>query len=317
MTGTPDTKIGRRIADDITELVGSTPLVRLRRLPSAGAAEVLVKLEGYNPGGSVKDRPALSMIEAAEAAGLLDADTVVIEPTSGNTGIGLASICAARGYRCILVMPDSMSLERTYLLKLLGAEVVLTPAKLDIAGAVAKADELARKQPRAFVPRQFDNVANPDAHARSTAQELLAATDGHIDVFVAGVGTGGTITGVGRALRARLPGVRLVAVEPASSPVLSGGPPGRHRIQGIGAGFVPSVLDRGLIDEVRTVSDADAFARTGELAAKEGILVGMSSGAAVHVALAIAAELGAPRRIVVMCPDTADRYLSTQSYFEL
>ncbi|MBX7084225.1 MAG: cysteine synthase A, partial [Nannocystaceae bacterium] len=285
-------KAGLRIADGIVELVGHTPLVRLRRLPPPGAAEVVAKLEAFNPGGSVKDRPALSMILAAEAAGVLDAESVVIEPTSGNTGIGLAMICAARGYRCILVMPDSMSLERTYLLKRLGAEVVLTPAKQHMAGAVARAEELARKHARAFMPRQFENRENPEAHSRSTALELLEATEGRIDAFVVGVGTGGTITGVGRVLRERLPQVRIVAVEPASSPVLQGGKPGVHRIQGIGAGFVPAVLDRSLVDEVRSVSDEDAFARTGELAAREGILAGLSAGAAVHAALAIAVELG-------------------------
>ncbi|MBK6923638.1 MAG: cysteine synthase A [Deltaproteobacteria bacterium] len=310
-------KAGRRIAASILDLVGHTPLVRLQRLPAAGAAEVVAKLEGFNPGGSVKDRPALFMIEAAEAAGLLDANTVVIEPTSGNTGIGLAMVCAARGYRCILVMPDSMSLERNYLLKRLGAEVVLTPAKHHMTGAVAKAEELARKHARAFMPRQFENDGNPEAHSRSTALELLEATEGHIDALVVGVGTGGTITGVGRVLRQQLPSLRIVAVEPASSPVLQGGRATPHRIQGIGAGFVPMVLERGLIDEVRSVSDEDAFMRTGELAAREGILAGPSSGAAVHVALAVASELGAGKRVVTVFPDTADRYMSTASYFEL
>lgn len=310
-------KAGRKIADGIAALVGHTPLVRLGRLVPAGSAEIVAKLEGFNPGGSVKDRPALFMLQAAEAAGLLDADTVVIEPTSGNTGIGLAALCAARGYRCILVMPDSMSLERVYLLKRLGAEVVLTPAKQDLAGAVAKADELARKHARAFVPRQFENTQNPEAHSRTTAVELLEATEGRIDAFVVGVGTGGTITGIGRVLKQQIPNVRVVAVEPAASPVLSGGRAGVHRIQGIGAGFVPAVLDRQVIDEIRHVADADAFARTGDLAAREGILAGLSSGAAVHVALQIAAELGAGRRVVTVFPDTADRYMSTSTYFEL
>jgi cysteine synthase A len=311
------TKAGRTIANGIAELVGHTPLVRLGRLVPPGSAEIVAKLEGFNPGGSVKDRPALFMLQAAEAAGLLDASTVVIEPTSGNTGIGLAALCAARGYRCILVMPDSMSLERVYLLKRLGAEVVLTPAKLDLAGAVAKADELARKHTRAFVPRQFENSQNPEAHSRTTALELLEATERRIDALVVGVGTGGTITGIGRVLKAELPAVRVVAVEPSASPVLGGGRPGVHRIQGIGAGFVPPVLDRSVIDEIRRVDDADAFARTGDLAAREGILAGLSSGAAVHVALAVAAELGAGRRVVTVFPDTADRYMSTASYFEL
>lgn len=312
-----DTKCGRRIADGVLELIGGTPLVRLKRLPPPGAAEVLVKLESYSPGGSVKDRVALQMIEAAEAEGLLDADTVVLEPTSGNTGIGLAVVCAARGYRCVLVMPDSMSLERTYLLKRLGAEVVLTPARDHMAGAVKKAEELARRYPKVFLPRQFDNAANPAVHARTTALELLDAADGRIDAFVAGVGTGGTITGVGGVLKARVPGVRVIAVEPAASPVLSTGRAGAHKIQGIGAGFVPAVLDRGVIDDVRTVSDADAFEGMKALAAREGILAGISAGAAIHVALDVARVLGAGRRVITVLADGGERYLTVQSYFEL
>jgi len=316
MTDPIDTKSGRRIADGVLELIGGTPLVRLLRLPEPGSAEVVAKLESYSPGGSVKDRAALGMVVAAEEQGLLGPGSVVVEPTSGNTGIGLAVICAARGYRCILVMPDSMSLERTYLLKRLGAQVVLTPARDHMEGAVRRAEEIAKKEKRAFLPRQFDNPANPASHV-ATAEEILLATEGRIDAFVAGVGTGGTVTGIGRVLRQKVPSARIVAVEPASSKVLSGGRPGAHKIQGIGAGFVPGVLDRSLLDEVHTVSDEDAFLRMKELAAREGILAGISSGAAVHVALDVARALGAGKRVVVMLPDTGERYLTAQSYFEL
>jgi cysteine synthase A len=307
----------RRIADSVLDLVGDTPLLRLRRLPLPGSAEVVVKLEALSPGGSTKDRAALHMLRRAEAEGLLDEETVVVEPTSGNTGIGLAMVCAARGYRCVLVMPDSMSLERVTILERFGAEVVLTPAADDMAGAMARARELAASLPRAFVPSQFDNTANPEAHRLTTARELLDAIDGRLDAFVAGVGTGGTITGVGEVLRAELPHVRIVAVEPESSPVLSGGRAGAHRIQGIGAGFVPRVLRRELIDEVRTVSDRQAFEAMKALASREGILAGVSSGAAVHVALAVAAELGVGARVATILADGGERYLSLQHYFEL
>lgn len=311
-----DRKAGRVIADSVLDLIGNTPLVRLGRLAPSSGAEVLAKLEAFNPGGSVKDRVAAHMIALAERAGLVDADTTIIEPSSGNTGIGLAMVCAAKGYRCIIVMPDSMSLERIYLIKRFGAEVVLTPAKLDLAGAVKKADELAQKTPKAFVPRQFENHANPGVHEVTTAQELLAATDGRIDRFVAGVGTGGTITGVGDVLKAACPGIRIVAVEPASSPVLAGGKAGRHKIQGIGAGFVPAVLARRVIDDIVSVTDDDAFEAMKRLAAREGISAGISAGAAVHAALTIAAQLTPDQRIVVMLPDTGERYLSVQHYFE-
>lgn len=310
-------KAGRVIADGVLGLIGSTPLVRLQRLPRPGSAEVLAKLESYSPGGSVKDRVALHMILEAERAGVLDADTVIIEPTSGNTGIGLAVVAAARGYRCIIVMPDSMTLERTMLLRRLGAEVVFTPAREHIAGAVKKAEELARKSKKAFLPRQFENAANPEAHSRTTAEEILAATEGRLDAFVAGVGTGGTVTGVGRALKARLPEVRVVAVEPDASPVLSGGKAAPHKLQGIGAGFVPAVLDRSLLDEICRVTDAAAFQRMKDLASQEGILAGISSGAALEAALGVAERLGPGRRVVVVLPDTGERYLSLQSYFEL
>ncbi len=311
-----DHKAGRVIADSVLDLLGNTPLVRLGRLAPASGAEVLAKLEAFNPGGSVKDRVAAHMIALAESRGLIDADTTIIEPTSGNTGIGLSMVCAAKGYRCIIVMPDSMSLERIYLIKRFGAEVVLTPAKLDLAGAVKKAEELAHKTKKVFMPRQFENVANPEVHKTTTAQELLTATEGRIDGFVAGIGTGGTITGVGGVLKAACPGIRIVAVEPASSAVLSGQKPGRHKIQGIGAGFVPAVLNREVIDEVVTVTDDHAFEGMKQLAAREGISAGISSGAATHVALALAARLGPGKRIVVMLPDTGERYLSVQHYFE-
>ena len=311
-----DHKVGRVIADSVLDLLGNTPIVRLARLAPPPSAEVLAKLESFSPGGSVKDRVAAHMIALAEQQGLIDADTTIIEPTSGNTGIGLAMVCAAKGYRCVIVMPDSMSLERVYLIKRFGAEVVLTPAKDDLAGAVRKADELAKKAKKAFVPRQFDNQANPAVHQATTAQEILAATGGRIDGFVAGVGTGGTISGVGAALKQACPGITIVAVEPASSAVLSGGKAGRHKIQGIGAGFVPPVLARDVIDEIVAVRDDDAFEGMKRLAAREGISAGISSGAAVHAALALGLRLGAGKRVVVMLPDTGERYLSVQHYFE-
>jgi cysteine synthase A len=311
-------KTGRALADEVVDLVGHTPMIRLRRLPAAGSAELLAKMECFSPGGSVKDRVAVHMLLMAEAQGLVDVETNVIEPSSGNTGIGLAMVCAARGYRCTIVMPDSMSLERVYILRRFGAEVVLTPAKEDMAGAVRKSEELALRAKKAFMPRQFEREWNPEVHRRTTALEILRATDGRIDAFVVGVGTGGTITGVGEVLKREIgPQVRVVAVEPERSPVLSGGAAGNHKIQGIGAGFVPRVLNRAVIDEVRTVSDRDAFETMKALAAREGILAGISSGAAVHVALAVAAELGAGRRVVTVLPDTGERYLTVQTYFEL
>lgn len=309
-------KAGRQIADSVLDLLGNTPLVRLTRLAPASGAEVLAKLESFSPGGSIKDRVAAHMIETAERNGLIGRDTTIIEPTSGNTGIGLAMVCAAKGYRCIIVMPDSMSTERVYLLKRFGAEVVLTPAKADLAGAVRKADELATKTPNSFVPRQFENSANPGVHQATTAQEILEATGGRIDAFVAGVGTGGTIAGVGGVLKTSCPGIRLVAVEPDSSAVLSGRPAGRHKIQGIGAGFVPRLLETSLIDEIVRVSDDDAFEGMQRLAAREGISAGISSGAAIHAALGLAGRLGSDCRIVVMLPDTGERYLSLQHYYQ-
>jgi len=309
-------KTGHEIANNVTELTGNTPIVRINRLREPGSAEILAKLELFNPAGSVKDRVALNMIERAEEEGLIQQDTVVIEPSSGNTGIGVAMICAARGYRCIIVIPDSMSLERIFLLRRFGAEVVLTPAREDILGAVRKAEELAKKHPKSFVPLQFKNRWNPEAHMRTTALEILEATGGRVDAFVAGVGTGGTITGVGAILKERIPGIRIVAVEPTRSAVLSGGKPDSHRIQGIGAGFVPEVLDRSVIDDVRTVSDKDAFEQMKLLGAREGILAGISAGASFHVAQDLARELGEGKRVVTVFGDTGERYLTIQHYFE-
>ncbi len=306
-----------RIIDSVLELVGATPLLRLRRLPRPGSAEVLVKLESLSPGGSIKDRVAMHMLTRAEEAGVLGPGTTVVEPSSGNTGIGLAMVCAARGYRCIIVMPDAMVLERVAILERFGAEVVLTPAADDMAGAVAKARSIAASLPRVFVPSQFDNGHNPEAHRLTTAREILEATEGRLDAFVAGVGTGGTLTGVGSVLREEVAGVHIVAVEPAGSAVLSGERSGPHRIQGIGAGFIPSVLRRELIDEIVRVSDRDAFETMKALAAAEGILAGISAGAAVCAAVAVAARLGPGRRVVTVVPDGGERYLGLQHYFEL
>jgi cysteine synthase A len=277
---------------------------------------VLAKLEYFSPGGSVKDRIALNLIRKAEELGLIRPETVIIEPSSGNTGIGLAMVCAARKYRCVVVMPDSMSLERIAILKRFGAEVVLTPAKDGMQGAVAKVEQLAKTTKNVFLPLQFESQWNADIHRRTTAPEILAATDNRLDALVAGVGTGGTVTGVGEVLKQHVPGVRVVAVEPSASPVLSGGRSGHHKIQGIGAGFVPRVLNREVVDEVRTISDEAAFEAMKRLAAAEGILAGISSGAAVHIALEIAAELGSGRRVVVILPDTGERYFSVEHYFE-
>lgn len=304
-----------KIAQNIIELIGNTPLVKVNKLAEGARAEVVAKLESYNPGGSVKDRPALSMIEAAEKEGVLDADTVIVEPTSGNTGVGLALVAAVKGYKLILTMPESMSIERRKLLKKFGAELVLTPAPDGMKGAIAKAHELSEKYPKSFIPQQFNNKNNPDAHYRTTAEEILNDTDGRVDVFVAGVGTGGTITGVGHHLKKKIPGIKIVAVEPSDSPVLSGGKPGPHKIQGIGAGFIPDNLDQEVIDEVVTVENEDAIHFSHEAAQKEGILCGYSSGAALWAAIEVAKrpELKG-KRIVVLLPDTGERYLST---FEL
>ena len=291
--------------------IGRTPLVELRRIVPGNGARVLAKLESRNPGGSVKDRIALAMIEAAEREGKLAPGALVVEPTSGNTGIGLAWVCAARGYRCLLTMPETMSVERRALLAHLGAEIVLTPGPEGMSGAIRRADEIATET-GAFRPDQFGNPANPWVHREHTGPEIWRDTGGELDAFVAGVGTGGTITGVGSFLRERRPGIRIVAVEPAESPVLSGGQPGPHGIQGIGAGFVPAVLDTGLLDEVVRVSTEEALEAARRLAREEGILAGISSGAALHAALAVAARPEfTGKTVVTLFPDTGERYLST------
>jgi cysteine synthase A len=301
-----------RIYTDITKTMGNTPLVHLRHLSPEGGARVVAKVESFNPMGSVKDRIGVNMIEAAEAAGsITPGTTTLVEPTSGNTGIGLAFAAAAKGYRLILTMPETMSIERRRLVQMLGAEVVLTPGSHGMAGAIERATEILSQTPEAFMPQQFMNPANPDIHRRTTAEEIWSDTDGEVDIFVAGVGTGGTITGVGQVLKERRD-VHVVAVEPAASPVLSGGDPGPHPIQGIGAGFVPGVLDRDVIDEVVTVEGDDAIATARRLARSEGILAGISCGAALHAALEVAARPeNAGKLLVVVLPDTGERYLST------
>lgn len=300
-----------RIAQNITELIGNTPLVYLSKLAQGLPGKVAAKLEFFNPCGSVKDRIAVSMIEEAERQGLLGPDSTIIEPTSGNTGIGLAFVCAQRGYRLILTMPESVSVERRKILTRFGAEVVLTPQEEGMRGAVRKAEELLARIPNSFMPQQFKNPANPKIHRETTAEEIWRDTDGTIDVFVAGVGTGGTITGVAEVLKPRKPSLRVVAVEPARSPVLSGGQPGQHKIQGIGAGFVPDVLRLELVDEIIRVEDDAAFATAERLAKEEGILAGISSGAAAWAALEVAKRPeNKDKLIVVILPDTGERYLS-------
>jgi cysteine synthase A len=296
-----------RIADSVLDLVGHTPLVRLARVARRGAS-VVGKLEVRNPGASVKDRPALAMIQEAEQTGKIGAGAVIVEATSGNTGISLAMIAAVRGYRCVLVMPEDMSLERRYVLRAYGAEIVLTQADQGMAGAVGRAEQIARETPGSFMPRQFANPANPQAHERTTAREILGAVGDDLVAFVAGVGTGGTITGVGRVLKRERPSVRVVAVEPAASAVLSGKPPGMHGIQGLGAGFVPDILDRAVIDRVVAVTDVAAEKMARRLAREEGLLVGPSSGANVHAACDVAAEIGRGVVVTVLC-DTGERYL--------
>jgi len=302
-----------QIFSDITETIGGTPLVELKRMSPVGGARVVAKLESFNPLSSVKDRIGVNMIAAAEASGsITPGETTLIEATSGNTGIALAFVAAAKGYRLVLTMPETMSVERRQLLRLFGAEVVLTPGGEGMAGAIAKAEQLLEETPGALMPRQFSNPANPEIHRRTTAEEIWADTDGEVDIIVATVGTGGTITGVADVLKRRKPSLQIVAVEPVGSPVLSGGPPGSHKIQGIGAGFVPAVLNRELIDEVFQVTDQDAFQVARELARSEGILAGISSGAALHAARIVAARPGREGRLlVVILPDTGERYLST------
>ena len=306
--------MNRNKAETVLDLIGNTPMVRLQRLPAAGGAQVWAKLERSNPAGSVKDRIAKSMIEAAEEAGLLGPGGVIVEPTSGNTGIGLAMVAAVKGYRLILIMPEGVSAERSALIRAYGAEVQLTPGKMGMKGAIAKAKELARR-PGYFMPLQFSNPANPEIHRRTTAAEILAQV-GRLDAFVAGVGTGGTITGVGEILKDALPGVEIVAVEPAGSPVLSGGSPGKHKIQGIGAGFVPDVLNTRVIDRIVQVSDQDAAETARRLAREEGILAGISSGAAAWAAIQVAGRMGKDKVVATLLPDTGERYLSTGLFDE-
>ncbi|HZW83305.1 MAG TPA: cysteine synthase A [Candidatus Deferrimicrobium sp.] len=303
-----------RVANNITELIGQTPLVKLNRLTDEKSATVYVKLESFNPGSSVKDRIALNMINQAEVDGLLKPGSTIVEPTSGNTGVGLAMVAAARGYKLILVMPETMSIERRMLAAAYGAEFVLTPGAEGMKGAIRKAEEILAENPEYFCPQQFNNPANPEVHRKTTAQEVWSATDGKVDAFVAGVGTGGTVTGVGETLKGFNPNIKVIAVEPASSPVLSGGNPGPHKIQGIGAGFLPKVMNTSILDDIIQVTNDDAMDTARRLAKEEGLLVGISSGAAVFAALTEAKKLGAGKIVVVVAPDTGERYLSTELF---
>ena len=307
-----------KIANDITELVGNTPLVRLQRLTNGLKAEIVVKLEYFNPAHSVKDRIGVAMIDQAEKDGLINKGSIIVEPTSGNTGIALAFVCAARGYACKIIMPETMSEERKMLLRAFGVELILTPGAGGMDAAIELAKDMAAKDPRVFVPNQFENPANPEIHRRTTAQEILRDTDGKVDYFVAGVGTGGTITGVGEVLKASIPGVKIVAVEPEASPVLSGGEKGKHPLMGIGAGFIPKVLNTKIYDEIIEVTGEEAFKTARLMASQEGLLVGISSGAATWAALQIAKRPEASgKRIVVIIPSFGERYLSTPLYADL
>lgn len=311
--GTP---FSNKLAENVLELIGQTPTVKLNRIVNPDMSAILAKIESYNPGGSIKDRICLSMIEEAERKGVLSKGATIIEPTSGNTGIGLAMVSAVKGYRCILTMPETMSLERIYILKSYGAEVVLTPGKDGMLGSIKKAEELLKKIPNSFMPQQFENKANPEIHRKRTAKEILDVTGGSIDAFVSGIGTGGTVTGVGEILKKHNHAIKIVGVEPETSPVLSGGKPGPHKIQGIGAGFVPDVLNRDIIDEIIKVSDNDAFKTSRRLAREEGVFVGISAGAACWAALKVAKKLGKGKTILAIFPDTGERYFSMEKYFE-
>lgn len=305
-----------RVAENVLELIGNTPIVKLNRIITPGMANILAKLEFFNPGGSVKDRICLSMIETAEKEGLLKPGATIIEPTSGNTGIGLAMVATIKGYKCILTMPETMSLERIYILKSYGAEIVLTPGIEGMQGSIKKAEQLLKKIPNSFMPQQFKNAVNPKTHRETTAQEILKITNGKIHAFVAGVGTGGTITGVGEVLKKHNPNIKITAVEPKDSAVLSGKSSGPHKIQGIGAGFIPEVLNRNIIDEIIQVDDNDAFKTSRRLSREEGLFVGISAGAAAWAALKVAKDLGEGKTVVVVLPDTGERYFSMEQYFE-
>jgi cysteine synthase A len=306
-----------KIVDNVTQLIGNTPLVKLNRIVPEGSAEIYVKLEYQNPGSSVKDRIAISMIEVAEQEGVLKPGATIVEPTSGNTGIGLAMVAAAKGYKAILVMPETMSLERRNLLRAYGAQLVLTPGAEGMKGAIRRAEELQAENPEYFIPQQFKNPANVKVHRETTGPEIVDAIqshDGKLDAFVSGIGTGGTITGAGEVLKNSFPGIKIYAVEPAASPVLSGGKPGPHKIQGIGAGFVPDILNTEIYDEIIQVENDDAFETARLVAKQEGILTGISSGAAIYAALKVAKELGAGKRVVAIIPSNGERYLSTPLY---
>jgi cysteine synthase A len=307
-----------KIANNVTELIGNTPLVRLNRIALGTKAQIAAKLEFYNPAHSVKDRIGLAMVDSAEKAGMIKPDTIILEPTSGNTGIALAMVCAARGYKCVLTMPENMSKERRMLLRAYGAELVLTPAPEGMGGAIKKAEELAASDPKYFIPQQFKNPANPEIHRKTTAEEIWRDTDGKVDFLVAGVGTGGTITGVGEVIKGRKPSFHVVAVEPDASPVLSGGAKGPHKIQGIGAGFIPDVLNTGIYDEIVRVKDDDAMDTARRMAKEEGLLVGISSGAATWAALQVASRAeNTGKLIVVIIPSFGERYLSTPLFANL